>query len=234
MRRVLRTRWAGRGRRGGTLPVLVAAGGLTHDADRVRRLAERIVGNPPYREGEAGSLQRLLERVLDAVGGFLSQVLGAVGGTPGLAWVVATIGLVVLGVVVWRATRGATLGRGGDPAVPTPGAERSAASWRTEADAHLAAGRWEAALRARYAAAVVTLLERGVIDDVPGRTIRELDAQLQVVAPALAPAFATAGARVERVVFGDEPAGEEDLRAAAHALERAATVTARVALGVGG
>jgi len=215
------------------VPVLAAASGLAHDAELVRRLAERIVGNPPYRDGEAGSLQRLLQSVLDGIGGFLSQLFGAVGGTPALAWVVAIVGLVVLGVVVWRATRGATLGRGGDPAVPTPGAERSAASWRAEAEAHLAAGRWEPALRARYAAAVVTLLERGVVDDVPGRTIRELDAELQRVAPGMAPAFAAAGSRVERVVFGDEPVREEDLRAAAHALERAASSSPRVDVGVG-
>ncbi|MFO7777164.1 MAG: DUF4129 domain-containing protein [Nitriliruptoraceae bacterium] len=215
------------------MPLLVAGGGLGHDADLVRRLAEGIVGNPPYRDGEAGSLQRLLQSVIDGVGGFLSQLFGAVGGTPALAWGVATVGLMVLGVVVWRATRGATLGHGGDPALPTPGPERSAASWRAEAEAHLAAGRREAALRARYAAAVVTLLERGVIDDVPGRTIRELDAELRTVAPALAPAVAVAGSRVERVVFGDEPVRDDDLRAAEHALERAANGTARVDLGVG-
>lgn len=44
---VLRAWRGGRGRRGGTVPVLVAASGLGHDADRVRQLAERIVGNPP-------------------------------------------------------------------------------------------------------------------------------------------------------------------------------------------
>jgi hypothetical protein len=213
--------------------VLVTASGLVHDADLVREIAERIVGNPPYRDGEPGVLQRLFQSVLDALGAFLSRVLGAVGGTPSLAWGIAAVGLLALGVVVWRATRGATLGRGGDPAVPTPGTERSAASWRAEAETHLAAGRWEAALRARYAAAVVTLLERGVIDDVPGRTIRELDAELQVISPDLAPAFAVAGARVERVVFGGEQASGDDLSAAAHALERAATVGPRVDVGVG-
>jgi hypothetical protein len=223
----------GWGRRGGTPPIPLTASSLAHDPDLVRRTAERIVGNPPYRDGEVGALRRVLQRVLDAVGGFLSDLLGAIGGTPPVAWAVAAVGLLVLGVVVWRATRGATLGRGGDPAVPIPGTDRSAASWRAEADAHLAAGRWEAALRARYAAAVVTLLERGVVDDVPGRTIRELDAELQVVAPDLAPAFAVAGSRVERVVFGDEPAGEDDLRAAAHALSRAATAGPRVDVGVG-
>ena len=223
-------RW---GHRGGSLPVLALASGLGHDAQLVRRTAERIVGNPPYREGEVGTLRRLLERVLDAVGGFLSQVLGAVGGTPALAWGVATVGLALLGAVVWRATRGATLSGGGDRALPTPGTERSAASWRSEAEAHLAAGRWEAALRARYAAAVVTLLERGIVDDVPGRTIRELDAELALVAPEVAPDLAAAGACVERVVFGDDEAGEPELRAAARALERAATARPRVDVGVG-
>lgn len=207
--------------------------GLVHDPDLVRRTAERIVGGPPYRDTDAGLLRRTLQRILDTIGGALADALGAIGGTPALAWAIAAVGLVLLGLVVWRATRGASIGGHGDRAVPLPGSDRSAASWQAEAEAHLAAGHLEAALRARYAAAVVTLLERGLIDDVPGRTIRELDQELSRAAPALAPVLATAGARVERVVFGDERATSDDLEVAAEALAAAARTTLGTEVGVG-
>jgi hypothetical protein len=212
------------------LPLLA---GLVHDPDLVRRTAERIVGAPPYRDTEVGIVRRTLQRILDTLGAALGDALGAIGGTPALAWAIAVVGLVVLGAVVWRATRGASLGGRGDRVVPLPGSDRSAASWQAEAEAHLAAGHLEAALRARYAAAVVTLLERGLIEDVPGRTIRELDRELSRAAPALAPVLATAGERVERVVFGDEPATQDDLEVAGEALAAAARTTAGTQVGAG-
>ncbi len=207
--------------------------GLVHDPDLVRRTAARIVGGPPYRDTDVGIVRRTLQRIVDTVGAALADALGAIGGTPVLAWAIAGVGLVLLGLVVWRATRGASLGGQGDRVVPLPGSDRSAASWQAEADAHEAAGRLEAALRARYAAAVVTLLERGLIDDVPGRTIRELDRELARSVPDLSPALAAAGARVERVVFGDEPATPDDLEVASDALAAVTRSSARTEVGAG-
>jgi len=205
---------------------------LVHDPDLVRRTAEGIVTRPPYREGDPGLLRRTLERVLDVVGGFLSDVLGAVGSVPAVAWGIVLVGLLLLGLVVWRATRGATLGQGGSAAVPASGASRSAASWLAEADGHLAAGRREEALRARYVAMVVTLIERGVLSEVPGRTIRELDAELAHRAPSLAEVVARAGASVERVVFGDDEPHQQDLDAVQQAF--AAVDRHRASVQVGG
>ena len=184
---------------------------LVHDPDVVRRTAEEIVTRPPYREGEPGLLRGTLQRVLDVIGGFLSDVLGTVGTVPVVAWGIVLAGVLLLGLVVWRATRGATLGQGGPAAVPASGSTRSAASWLAEADEHLAAGRHEEALRARYVATVVTLIERGVLSEVPGRTIRELDAELAQLAPSLAEPVSRAGASVERVVFGDDEPRQQDL-----------------------
>ncbi len=212
------------------LPLLA---GLVHDPDLVRRTADRIVGGPPYRDTDEGLVRRTLQQIIDTIGAALADALSAIGGTPALAWAIAAVGLVLLGLVVWRATRGASIGGRGDRVVPLPGRDRSAASWQAEAEAHLAAGHLEAALRARYAAAVVTLLERGLIDHVPGRTIRELDRELERAAADLAPVFATAGARVERVVFGDEPATSDDLEVAAAALVAAARTSAGTEVGAG-
>ncbi|MEX2550224.1 MAG: DUF4129 domain-containing protein [Nitriliruptoraceae bacterium] len=201
---------------------------LVHDRDVVRRTAEEIVTRPPYRDGEPGVLRRTLQRVLDVIGGFLADVLGTVGAVPAVAWGIVLVGLVLLGLVVWRATRGATLGQGGPAAVPASATTRSAASWLAEADEHLAAGRHEEALRARYVATVVTLIERGVLTEVPGRTIRELDAELGEVAPSLVEPVSRAGASVERVVFGDEEARAADLRAVDRAYAAVARVRASV------
>ena len=195
--------------------------GLVHEPDRVRDLAREIVTQPPYREGEPGPLRRALQRILDVVGDLLGDALGTVATVPGVAWVIAGLGIVALALVVWRATRGATLGRGQDVAVPLSASERAAEDWAADADRLAAAGDLEAALRARYVAAVVTLIEQGVVEDVPGRTIRELDAELRGRAPGLQPALARAGDRVEAVVFGDQDASAQDLELATAALRAA-------------
>jgi hypothetical protein len=202
-------------------PLLAALG---HDPDLVRDLADRILGGPPYRAGEPGTLRRTIDTVLDALGRLLGDALGTVGGTPAVAWSIALLGLALLAVVVWRATRGATLGRRVPRAVPDAGRVRAAADWMAEADRHLAAGDLHAALRARYVAAVVTLEERGLLDSRPGRTIRELDAELAERFPELAPRLAAAGRRVEPVVFAGRDATRADLEVVDAALAAARSV----------
>ncbi|MFU8839854.1 MAG: DUF4129 domain-containing protein [Nitriliruptoraceae bacterium] len=191
-----------------SVPQLAALG---HDPDVVGDLADRILGGPPYRAGEPGTLRRTIDAILDAIGRLLGDALGVVGGTPAVAWAIALLGLALLAAVVWRATRGATLGRRLTRAVPDAGRVRAAADWLAEADRHLTAGDLDAALRARYVAAVVTLEERGLLASRPGRTIRELDAELAARLPELAPRLAAAGRRVEPVVFAGHEATRGDL-----------------------
>ncbi len=196
--------------------------GLVHEPGQVRDLARSILSERPYADLEPGPLRRALQQVLDAIGDVLGNALGAVASVPGVAWLIAGLGLLLLGLVVWRATRGATLGRGQDVAVPPAASERAAAAWAADADRLAAAGDLEAALRARYVAAVVTLIEQGVIEEVPGRTIRELDRELARRAPTVGGEMAHVGDRVEAVVFGDLPAEAADLDVAAVALRAAA------------
>jgi hypothetical protein len=205
---------------------------LGHDPEVVRDLARRILDAPPYRAGEPGTLRRTLEQVLDAIGAVLGEALGAVGGTPAVAWTIALLGLVLLAIVVWRATRGATLGRRVPRAAPDAGRVRSAADWLAEAEHHLAAGDLDAALRARYVATIVTLEERGLLDTGPGRTIRELDAELAGRLPDLAPRLAAAGQRVEPVVFAGRSATRADLEVVDAALA-AVRAAGRVEVGAG-
>jgi hypothetical protein len=205
---------------------------LDHDADLVRETARRILGGPPYRAGEPGRLRRALTEVLDAVGRVLSEVLGAVGSTPGVAWVVALLGLALLAVVVWRATRGTTLGRRGPRVVPDRRNARTAEDWLAEAARHLDAGDLDAALRARYVGTVATLEERGLLQARPGRTIRELDAELADRLPDVAVALEPAGQCVEEVVFAGRAATRADV-AAVDAGLAAVRAAGRVEVGAG-
>ncbi len=204
---------------------------LVHDPEDVRELARSIVTQPPYRAGEPGPLRRAFQRILDVVGDLLGTALGTVATVPGVAWVIVALGLLALAAVVWRATRGATLGRGQDVAIPHAAAERPASEWAAEADRLAAAGELEGALRARYVAAVVTLIEGGVIEDVPGRTIRELDVELALRAPDLRGFLAPVGERVEAVVFGDVAPAAADLELAATALQAAGRQRSTVRVG---
>ena len=183
---------------------------LEHDPDRLRELAEELLSRPPYSEHEPTLLERgfeLLGELLDAV---LGPVLSAVGGSSLIAWIVAVVGLLGLGAVVFVATRRLTSGRGATPVAP-PTRGRTAADWHADADAHAAAGDLRAALRCRYIAVVAALAEQDVLDEVTGRTVRELDAEVARAAPTLAEPIADAGECLERVVYGGEPVTEADL-----------------------
>lgn len=197
---------------------LVAFG---HDPAQVRELARQLLGGPPYRAGEEGALRRALTEVVDLLGRVLSETLGTVGTNPAVAWGIALVGLAVLAALVWRVTRGTTLGRRGPRAALDGGTSRSAADWLAEGARCLGAGDLEGALRARYIAAVVTLEERGLLDPQPGRTIGELDTELRRRLPELAAVLGAAGQRVEQVVFGGRTATRGDLEVVDGALAAA-------------
>ena len=183
---------------------------LEHDPARLRELAEDLLSRPPYTEHEPTLLERGLELLGDLIDAVLGPVLDAVGGSSLIAWLVAVVGLLGLGAVVFVATRRLSSGRGATPVAP-PTRGRTAADWHADADAHAAAGDLRAALRCRYIAMVAALAEQDVLDEVTGRTVRELDAEVARAAPTLAEPIAAAGQCLERVVYGGEPVTDEDL-----------------------
>jgi hypothetical protein len=150
-----------------------------HDPEDVRELADEILSRAEYREPP----RSLFERIQDAIGDFLDDVLGALGfGGAGAGWVawlvlaalVALLGWLLRWAVVngrWgrRARRG-----GADEAVFVDAEEgRPARVWLREAEAHEAAGRWREGLLCRYRALVTALVEDDVIPATPGRTAGE-------------------------------------------------------------
>jgi hypothetical protein len=160
--------------------------------------------------------------VREVVARWLELVFETLAGDTRIAWAVVAVGTVLLLVAVWRATRGWS-GDRSIAEVPEARPSRSADAWAAEADAHAAAGRWRDAVRCRYAAVVASLVEGGVLRDVPGRTVRELDDELAGAAPTLAEDVREAGVVFEEVWYGHGDASPAELAV----VERAAREVAR-------
>jgi hypothetical protein len=193
---------------------------LRHDAAEVRRRASELLSGPPYRDGEEGPLGAAWRVGREWLAEQLATVLSVFGGDPLVAWLLVGLGLLLLGVVVWRATRGLALDRAVEAPATGPGG-RPASAWHADADEHEADGRWRDAVRCRYRALVGQLVEAGVVEDVPGRTVGELDRELAVAAPTIAEDVARAGEVFAAIFYGRQPARAEDARTVAAVAARA-------------
>lgn len=199
-----------------------------HDPGAVRELARELLDGSPFRDHEPSITEQLLERAGVVLGELLGRFLAAVSGDTAVAWGIVIVGTILLLIAVWRWTRGLRVSGGVEVEVPDLRG-RSSADWGRASEEAAAAQDLERALRLRYLAIVAALVERGVLQDVPGRTIRELDAELGRSRPDLSTTVAAAGARVERVVYGGAPAAPDDLQiadAALHQVTAARTVEA--------
>ena len=217
------------------LLVMVAAARLAplgHDPDEIRMRAQDLLSRPPYRDDDPGLWSRLWARVGEWLAGFLEGFAAAMSGSTPLAWAIVAVGVLLAGLVVWRATRGLTVDRGAPP-VPARFSSRTAAEWHADADAHAAAGELRDAVRCRYAAAVVSLIEAGTIEDVPGRTVGELDVEVASVAPALAEPIRAAGTRFDAAVYGREPVTDDDLAVVDTAAQAAGRLRSAAMSGAG-
>jgi hypothetical protein len=201
---------------------------VTHDPARVRERAAELLSRPPYREEPEGLLERLVGTVREWLADVLDTILGAVAADASLAWLVIAAGVAILLVVVWRSTRGLSLDRAVDPPATGDGDGRPASAWHAEAEAHERAGDHAQAVRCRYVALVTALVEEGVVEEVPGRTVGELDRELVGSAPTLAPDVAAAGRIFAEVVYGRAPGTPEQ---AARLGELARTVAAGAGAG---
>lgn len=197
---------------------VAALSAVEHDRDRLRELADELLSRPPFSEHEPSAIERAFELFGELFDAILGPLLGAVSGSPLIAWIVAVVGLLALGAVVFAATRRLSSGRGATLVAP-PLRERTSADWHADADAHAAAGELREALRCRYTAMVAGLVEQGVLEDVAGRTVRELDAEVARSAPLLAEPVTAAGERLERAVYGDEQVTHADLEVVDHAAQ---------------
>jgi hypothetical protein len=179
------------------------------DPETVRRAAREILRRPEFQPPKPN----IIERILDWIGRQLDRTLGGLGpGTGGANIVGWLLLLVAVGLIIWFVVR---LTRQRTRRPPRPGAEvditseagRNAAQWRVEAGRLEAEGHWKDGLRCRYRGLVTDLVDRGVVDDIAGRTSGEYTRDMRTAAPGVAPDFATASDLFERAWYGDRPTG---------------------------
>lgn len=181
-------------------------------AEEIRAAAEEILARPEFTQEES-----LYDRILGWIGDRLNDVLGALaGGGRGafIAWALLIVAVAALGYLVWHIIRsGAVPGTGrarAEAQVTVDEQRRSSSHWRSEADAHAAAGRWRDALRCRWRALVAELSERGRLQDVPGLTAGEYRHLVATSAPPVSGAFGDATDLFERAWYGGGDVGPAD------------------------
>lgn len=177
-------------------------------AAQARATAKGVLARPEYREPSPTILERIRAWIAEQLGRLLRK-LGVGGSASIVAWLILAVAIAVIAFFVTRFAKGVTPDA-------TSGAEaatarlRTADDWRAEAAAHEKQGRWRAGLRCRYRALVADLAQRGLVDEVPGRTTGEYRAEVGENVPKVAPEFSGATELFEAAWYGNRPTGEEE------------------------
>jgi hypothetical protein len=171
--------------------------------DDARDAAARELSDPAYRAAEPSAIGRALgwvaQRVLDLINGAVSVAPGGVLGLVVLALVV------VLLVVVVRLRMGG-IARTRRRATVFEGAPRSAEDHRRAAELARSRGELAEAVRERFRAVVRELEQRGVLDELSGRTVDEIAVRAGRALPSSANALHAAAGVFDDVVYGGRPA----------------------------
>jgi hypothetical protein len=182
---------------------------VTLDPGRVRQATEEILSRPAYRDLVPDPAQRLLTEVRSWVAELLFDLFGSTtAGNAGIIVAVTVVGVVVVaGAVTLLGLRR----RASADLVVDEVAAATVEDALGDADAARAAGDVEQAVRHRYGALVLLLVERDVLSNLPGTTVGEVDAAVARAAPACASEVAAAGRVLADVVYGHRrPAVADD------------------------
>jgi hypothetical protein len=181
----------------------------SRDPSEVHRAVEEVLSRPEFRPAARPLLDRIWTWVLARLGELLASLSATTAGSViGVALFVA-----ILVVLVLLATRFArTMSRGPEvDAAIVSAPRRTAAEWRTEAEAHERAGEWRQAVRCRYRALVADLSSRGIVEEAPGRTSGEYRGEVDRNLPGGAEAFAGATEVFDRAWYGRRPTAEGEV-----------------------
>ncbi|HEX7276026.1 MAG TPA: DUF4129 domain-containing protein [Acidimicrobiales bacterium] len=174
----------------------------------VRDAIGEVLARPEFQRPKPGWVQRLREAVVDLIERALGNLLGGGRGTF-IAWVILGVAIIAAVLVATRFARGVTRDPGRGVSTTTV-PRRGAAEWRADAEAAERAGQWRQALRCRYRALVAELADRGLVEEVAGRTAGEYRTEMEGTAPAVAAPFAGATDLFERAWYGEWPTGQDD------------------------
>lgn len=186
-------------------------------AQEVRDATAEVLRDPAYADLQPGPGDRIVAAARDLLAQVLDAVLGSVG-AGAVAQGLVLLALVLLAAVAVLAARRL---RGG-PAAPVVVPREDGLDLPTlvaRADAAADAGDHAGAVRSRYAALVLALELRGVLEQRPGTTVGEVDEAVRTGLPAATGLVGPAGVVLAEVVYGAGAAGPEEDRTVARALD---------------
>lgn len=198
------------------------------DADRIREASEQVLDGPGYRGLRDGILERWLAEARSWFAELLFDMFqGPAAANVGIVVaVVVVLAVVVLGVI---ALGGVRRRAAADLVVDDP-AGRTHEDAMAMATAARAAGDVVGAVRARYGALLLLLVERDVVPELPGITVGEVNVAVVRSAPSCADAVVAAGEALADIVYGHRPATPGDDDIVAEAVRRVAREVSRQAV----
>ena len=178
---------------------LLAEPPLVPTPDEGRSLLRRELLHPAYREED------VVGRLLDWLRRAVLRTLDAASSAPPLSTFFAMlVGLLLLLALLWLVTRtrsARTVRRAGAAAVPDDSV--SADEWRARAEAAYSSGDHGTALVDGFRALAVRQVERGLLDDAPGATARELGVALRALHPGREQRVDEGARLFDAVLYGD-------------------------------
>jgi hypothetical protein len=186
--------------------VLPMAPPLDPSRDVAAQWARHELSDPIYAQHEPGLAERALLWLWHTLENL--RLPAGPGGTSGLLILLALVLLVVL--VVWLRA-GPLRGPAARAAIRPvlDGAVRTAAEHRALADRAATQGRWHDAVQERFRAVVRALEERGLIDELPGRTAQEVAVDAARALPTLQQPLRGAARLFDDVCYGSRAATSE-------------------------
>jgi hypothetical protein len=153
--------------------------------DQAHELARRELERPIYHRDDPSVVERILSKINEWIDSLTRTVSGTGDGSTNGGWIALAVivGLLVVVAiaVMWRL--GAVRGDAARARTLLDDGPKTAADYRTAAQAHAAAGEWAEAIRERLRAIARDLEERVVLDPRPGRTADELAAEAGAALP---------------------------------------------------
>jgi hypothetical protein len=178
----------------------------SRSSSEIRRTARAVLARPEYHRHDPNAFDRARRAITDFIGRLLAD---AFRGPNLIGVLVFALLLALILVVSVRVGRGVTAGGAAPMTGPTI-VRRTAADWRAEAVEREREGDWRGGLRCRYRALVAELADRGLVDEVPGRTAGEYRREVAGSVPDAAADFAGATDLFERAWYGNRSTGADD------------------------
>ena len=207
-----------------------------HDVDEVDRRIDEILARSEFQPPEPTWLRRQWDRFVDWLRSLVEAdeeppvpdipAEPAGGGGPGslVAFLLLAAVLVLVAWVIWRIVRDRTPRAASDDddidVTVVIDERRTASDWRSRAGELEADGRWKEAVRAWLRWGVTNLIDRGVLEDVPGRTTGEYRRFVADQHPGLRADFDRATRLFDEIWYADRTATAESAAGIRRDMER--------------